>query len=318
MDVLDVANRLRTVVNRGNRVFIGGNGGSFANAVHLVTDLASVSSPCRAGWPVLLLGANAGLFSANSNDGGYSDALARELSVFVAPGDLVLAISTSGKSPNIIALLQESISKGAEAICLTAENGQVGPEFAGTDVIRIGTGSAIAVESQHAYFLGSVAEEIARVHRVASTGRSALFIPVADLFSGVVPSGDQAENRRLEQALLIAEAVVAQGFAVVIVDSQPRSRQSVHQCHASLARHFQVRGIRIDDFSYSLIGLNAPASNDQLTEKIIVRRGFDPARCVVARWSGGDQSGGHPVVQIERNASDENVLRRLTSVLDRM
>src|SRR3712207_3356869 len=79
----------------GRQLWLMGNGGSHANAAHLVTDLASPGGPAVQGWRVAALGSDVSLLLSNSNDAGFEDALAAEVRVFVQPNDSVLAISVS-------------------------------------------------------------------------------------------------------------------------------------------------------------------------------------------------------------------------------
>lgn len=85
------------------KVFIMGNGGSAATATHFVCDLAKNTR--WSGWPdfrVLGLSDNMAIFSAYSNDEGYENAFSCQLASFVASGDVVVGISASGNSPNVL------------------------------------------------------------------------------------------------------------------------------------------------------------------------------------------------------------------------
>jgi len=105
---------------RGCQVFVMGNGGSASTASHLVCDLAkNTRGP---GWPlfkVFGLADNMALFSALSNDYGYENAFARQLEPVLQSGDVVIAISTSGNSPNVLRAAELARKRGALVIGLT-------------------------------------------------------------------------------------------------------------------------------------------------------------------------------------------------------
>jgi D-sedoheptulose 7-phosphate isomerase len=90
----------------GRQVFICGNGGSAANAMHLANDfLYGISKSCGAGLRVNALSANASVITCLANDEGYDQIFSMQLAVHAKPGDLLIALSGSGNSPNILAVL---------------------------------------------------------------------------------------------------------------------------------------------------------------------------------------------------------------------
>ena len=87
----------------GRQVFTLGNGGSASTATHMVCDLAKNTR--QPGWPhykVIGLSDNWAIFSAYGNDDGYENVFALQLANLVQPDDIVVAISTSGNSPNVL------------------------------------------------------------------------------------------------------------------------------------------------------------------------------------------------------------------------
>ncbi len=85
------------------QVFVMGNGGSAATASHMACDLSkNTVIPGRPRFRVMSLTDNMALFSAYANDNGYENVFSEQLANFVRPGDVVLGISTSGNSPNVI------------------------------------------------------------------------------------------------------------------------------------------------------------------------------------------------------------------------
>lgn len=88
------------------RVYVIGNGGSFANACHIVNDLLSAGVKAYCMDPATL--------TAFANDHGYEEAFARWLHIVGEPMDLLIALSGSGKSPNILNAIQTARSKGMD------------------------------------------------------------------------------------------------------------------------------------------------------------------------------------------------------------
>lgn len=130
-------------------VFIMGNGGSASTASHFVCDLGKNTR--AAGQPdfrVLGLADNMASFSAYANDEGYHQVFARQLAAFVRPRDVVIAISTSGNSENVLEATRVANAAGATTISFTGFNGG---ELAGMTDLNIHVASDIIehVEDVH-------------------------------------------------------------------------------------------------------------------------------------------------------------------------
>ncbi len=110
------------------QVFIMGNGGSASTASHFACDLAKNTR--IAGWPhfrVISLTDNMATFSAYANDEGYGNVFAAQLANFVRPQDLVIGISTSGNSPNVIQAIELANEVGAFTLAFTGfDAGELG------------------------------------------------------------------------------------------------------------------------------------------------------------------------------------------------
>lgn len=109
---------------RRARIYIVGNGGSAATASHMANDLCKQA--CVPGQPMLraiALTDNMPLVTAWSNDADYAESFARQLVNHVEPGDLLVAISTSGNSPNVLRALELAREAGAGSIGLTGREG---------------------------------------------------------------------------------------------------------------------------------------------------------------------------------------------------
>jgi D-sedoheptulose 7-phosphate isomerase len=106
------------------QVFIMGNGGSASTASHFVCDLAKNTR--KTGWPgfrAIGLTDNMAIFSAYGNDEGYENVFAQQLNNLLQPGDVVIAISGSGNSPNVIKAVELANSRGAITVGFTGLTG---------------------------------------------------------------------------------------------------------------------------------------------------------------------------------------------------
>jgi D-sedoheptulose 7-phosphate isomerase len=109
---------------RGRRIFIFGNGGSASTASHFACDLAKNTQV--AGTPrlrVIALTDNMALMTAWANDTGYDNVFAAQLEPLLEPGDVVIGISCSGNSPNVLKALALAQTRGAITIGFTGDQG---------------------------------------------------------------------------------------------------------------------------------------------------------------------------------------------------
>jgi D-sedoheptulose 7-phosphate isomerase len=126
-DVIDriVSTILRAAEN-GRTIFVFGNGGGAATASHIACDLNKgtiAGDEDGQRIKVLALTDNVPLLTAWANDAGYEHVFSQQLKTFVQPGDVVLAISASGNSRNVICALQAARAAGATAIGMTGSDG---------------------------------------------------------------------------------------------------------------------------------------------------------------------------------------------------
>ena len=107
----------------GGKLLIFGNGGSAADAQHIAAELAFRMGRERAALPALALTTDSSLLTAISNDHAYDYVFARQLQALGRPGDVALAISTSGNSPNIIEALKQAHASQITTIGLLGNTG---------------------------------------------------------------------------------------------------------------------------------------------------------------------------------------------------
>ncbi len=121
VNVIDLLHSARLV---GRQIFIMGNGGSASTATHFVCDLAKNTR--KAGWPhyrVIGLSDNMAIFSAYANDEGYESVFAQQLANLIMPEDIVIGISASGNSKNVLNAMELAKSQNATTIGFTGFDG---------------------------------------------------------------------------------------------------------------------------------------------------------------------------------------------------
>jgi D-sedoheptulose 7-phosphate isomerase len=125
-----------------------GNGGSAADANHLITELVGRFMIERKGLPALSFSTNEILMTSIANDYGYEHTFSRQVEAFVKEGDLVVAFSTSGKSPNVVKALEMARGKRAITVGFTGRTGGFFPELC-TICICVPSDSTPRIQEAH-------------------------------------------------------------------------------------------------------------------------------------------------------------------------
>lgn len=100
-------------------IFFAGNGGSFADAQHLAAEFTGRMLRDRAPLAGVALGTNSSSMSAIANDYGFDEVFAREIAAWGKPGDVLIVLSTSGNSPNVLGAVEAGRAKGLTCFGLT-------------------------------------------------------------------------------------------------------------------------------------------------------------------------------------------------------
>lgn len=160
MDVSQIHNFaeiMATVSDSGGTVFFSGNGGSFAIAEHMVCDYAKGMRRIRTkGFNAVCIGSNGPLHSALVNDFGREFALEAELEMYGKQGDVIVAISSSGNSQNIVNVVKKARSIGMTALGLDGFGGGELSQIA-DHCFTTGANTYPEVEACHQIFLDAVA-----------------------------------------------------------------------------------------------------------------------------------------------------------------
>lgn len=129
-DIVQAVDAVVTAFNNGNKLLIFGNGGSAADAQHLATELSVRYRADRKALPAIALSADGVLLTAAGNDLGFELVFSRQIEALGRPGDLAIALSTSGKSPNVIAGLRAARAAGLSTAAFGGGKGGVLPALA--------------------------------------------------------------------------------------------------------------------------------------------------------------------------------------------
>jgi D-sedoheptulose 7-phosphate isomerase len=121
--IAEFAQRSAAAIRRGGKLVFFGNGGSAADAQHLAAELVVRLRTERPGLPALALTTNTSVLTAAGNDYGFERIFSRQVESLVVPHDVVVALSTSGTSPNIVRAIEIGRSRGAFLVALTGEGG---------------------------------------------------------------------------------------------------------------------------------------------------------------------------------------------------
>jgi D-sedoheptulose 7-phosphate isomerase len=122
-DVARAAQMIIEAMRAGAKLLIFGNGGSAADAQHIASELAFKMGRERAALPALALTTDTSLLTAISNDRNFSYVFARQIQAIGRSGDIAMAISTSGNSPNVIEAIKVARGMGIKSIGLLGAGG---------------------------------------------------------------------------------------------------------------------------------------------------------------------------------------------------
>jgi D-sedoheptulose 7-phosphate isomerase len=145
----------------GGRVYSCGNGGSMSDAMHFAEELTGRYRDNRPGLPALAI-SDAGHLTCVANDFGYAHVFARFLESHARPGDCLVAISTSGKSANVVNAAETARGRGGKVIALTGAPGSKLERFADICICTPGGRYADRVQELHIKVIHILIELIER------------------------------------------------------------------------------------------------------------------------------------------------------------
>ncbi|HVI81141.1 MAG TPA: SIS domain-containing protein [Chthoniobacterales bacterium] len=141
----------------GRKILACGNGGSAADAADFCTELACRFVEDRRPYPAINLSQGGSLITATGNDYGFDEIFARQVRAFGNNGDVLIAISTSGKSKNIRRAIEEARSRKLETIALLGCDGGSTVDIAGVDLV-VKSHSTARIQEAHKFILHVICE----------------------------------------------------------------------------------------------------------------------------------------------------------------
>ena len=124
-EVASAGLRVRTALEKGRKILICGNGGSAADSQHMAAEFVGRFVKERQSLPALALTVDTSLLTAVGNDYGFDCVFSRQVEGLGQEGDVLIAISTSGNSANVVKAVKTAKEKGIFVIALTGENGGI-------------------------------------------------------------------------------------------------------------------------------------------------------------------------------------------------
>jgi D-sedoheptulose 7-phosphate isomerase len=149
----------RLSLRDGHTIFACGNGGSASDAQHFVAELVGRYQETRAALPAMALTADSSTFTAVSNDFGYDAVFSRVIEAFAKRGDVLIAISTSGNSRNVLAAAAAARQRGCTVIGLTGQSGGQLAQHADI-VLPVPADSVARIQEVHGLCLHALAQAL--------------------------------------------------------------------------------------------------------------------------------------------------------------
>jgi D-sedoheptulose 7-phosphate isomerase len=126
-EVAEAASLLIEAIKSGKKILLFGNGGSAADAQHIAAELVNRYRQDRPAWAAIALTTDSSILTSISNDSSFEEIFSRQIEALGQPGDVAVAISTSGNSPNIVKAVETARQLGLRTIGLLGnDGGQVG------------------------------------------------------------------------------------------------------------------------------------------------------------------------------------------------
>lgn len=118
-----VADEMRACIARGGKILLMGNGGSAADSQHIAAEIVGRYKKERKGLPAIALTTDTSILTSVGNDYGYEYIFSRQIEALCSPQDLVIGLTTSGNSPNVVRGIETAKQIGAVTVGMTGGNG---------------------------------------------------------------------------------------------------------------------------------------------------------------------------------------------------
>ena len=155
----EAADLIEKCLRARNKLLVCGNGGSAADAAHFATELVVRFAKDRRAQPAICLASDGGLLTAAANDYGFNEIFARQVAAFGQPGDVLICLTTSGESKNIVRALEEANASKLKTIALLGRDG--GSTIGMADIeLLVKSDSTARIQEAHQVLLHVLCEMI--------------------------------------------------------------------------------------------------------------------------------------------------------------
>jgi len=157
--VAKAADLIEESLRAGNKLLVCGNGGSAADASHFATEFVVRFTKDRPAYPAICLSGDGGLLTAAGNDYGFDEVFARQVAAFGLQGDVLICLTTSGKSRNVERALDEAKARKLKTIAFLGRDGGSTIGMADVDLL-VRSESTARIQEAHQFLLHVLCETI--------------------------------------------------------------------------------------------------------------------------------------------------------------
>ena len=157
--VAKAADLIEESLRAGNKLLVCGNGGSAADASHFATEFVVRFTKDRQAYPAICLSGDGGLLTAAGNDYGFDEIFARQVAAFGLPGDVLICLTTSGKSRNVERALEGAKAHKLKTIAFLGRDGGSTIGMANVDLL-VRSDSTARIQEAHQVLLHVLCETI--------------------------------------------------------------------------------------------------------------------------------------------------------------
>lgn len=246
-EVIQVAGLLIEAFRSGHKAIFLGNGGSAADAQHLAAEFTGRYLFDRPPLPAICLSAIS-LVTAIGNDYSFEQVFSRQMEAYASSGDVVIGLSTSGNSRNVLEAMKVAKKAGARTVSMSGPKGQL------KDCVEVPLiiDSEYTPHIQEAYMVAG--HQICEIVEAALFGKKAVFIDRDDTIAKDCPYCSRPEDLILFPGVPGSIARLnAAGYMVIVVTNQSGvarglfSEEKLAQIHSKMTQDIEMGGGRIDD-----------------------------------------------------------------------
>src|SRR5205809_864057 len=155
----EAADLIEQCLRAGHKLLVCGNGGSASDAAHFATEFVVRFMKDRPAYPAICLTGDGGLLTAAGNDYGFDEIFARQVAAFGLPGDVLICLTTSGKSRNVKRALEEAKARKLKTIAFLGRDGGSTIGLADVDLL-VASDSTARIQEAHKLLLHVLCETI--------------------------------------------------------------------------------------------------------------------------------------------------------------